>query len=138
MKFPICIEVSETGKHVEIQIPDIPGVVATATTFEKAYKAATEIAHEKLKSIAEKHGFAPRPSTWAKLRVDPKYEGKQWGLIEIDMMRYLGKTEKINITLPGYVIEMIDRYMQDHLTKSRSSFLTEAALEKLDRLAAEE
>ena len=138
MKYPICIEVDSTGKRIEIQILDIPGAVASATTFEKAYKAAIEVAHERLKSIAEKHGFAPRPTPWAKLRLDPKYEGKQWGLIEIDLMRYLGKVEKINITLPGYVIEMIDRYMQDHLTKSRSSFLTEAALEKLDRLAAEE
>ena len=138
MKYPICIELDETGKRVEVQIPDIPGAVATATTFEKAYKAAVEVAHERLKDIAEKHGFAPRPTTWAKLQLDERYKGKQWGLIEIDLTRYLGKVEKINISLPGYVIGMIDKYMQDHLTRSRSSFLTEAALEKLDRLAADE
>ncbi len=138
MKYPICIDIIDNGKKIQIQIPDIPGATASATTFEKAYKAATEVAHERLKSIAEKHGFAPRPTAWAKLQVDPKYQGRQWGLIEIDLMRYLGKVEKINVTLPGYVIDMIDQYMKDHLTKSRSSFLTEAALEKLDRLAAEE
>ena len=138
MKYPIAFSISEAGKQVEIQIPDIPGAVATGSTFEKAYKAATEVAHERLREIAEKHGFAPRPTTWAKLSIKPDYANKQWGMIEIDLTRYLGKTEKINVTLPGYVIEMIDRYMQDHLTKSRSSFLTDAALERLDRLAAEE
>ncbi|MDT3226962.1 MULTISPECIES: type II toxin-antitoxin system HicB family antitoxin [Pseudomonas syringae group] len=138
MKFPIAITLSENGKRVDIEIPDIPGAVATATNFEKAYKAVNEAAHERLIEIAEKHGFAPRPTTWAKLNARPEYAGKQWGLIEIDIMRYLGKTDKINITLPGYVIELIEKYIRDHHVKSRSSFLTDAALEKLDRLAPED
>jgi predicted RNase H-like HicB family nuclease len=138
MKFPIAITLSENGKKVDIEIPDIPGAAATATSFEKAYKAANEVAHERLTEIAQKHGFAPRPTTWAKLSARPEYAGKQWGLIEIDISRYLGKTEKINITLPGYVIDLIEKYMQDHHVRSRSAFLTDAALEKLDRLVPED
>ena len=42
-------------------------------------------------------------------------------------------TEKVNVTLPGYVIQRIDRYVREHKVKSRSSFLANAALEKLVR-----
>ena len=56
--------------------------------------------------------------------------GMGWGMLEIDITPYLGKTEKVNVTLPGYVIQRIDRYVREHKVKSRSSFLADAALEK--------
>ncbi|SER04328.1 HicB_like antitoxin of toxin-antitoxin system [Pseudomonas sp. NFPP19] len=52
-------------------------------------------------------------------------------MLEIDITPYLGKTEKVNVTLPGYVIQQIDRFVREHNIKSRSSFLADAALEKL-------
>jgi metal-responsive CopG/Arc/MetJ family transcriptional regulator len=54
-------------------------------------------------------------------------------MLELDISPYLGKTEKVNVTLPGYVIQRIDRYVREHKVKSRSSFLADAALEKLVR-----
>ncbi len=54
-------------------------------------------------------------------------------MLELDISPYLGKTEKANVTLPGYVIQRIDRYVREHKVKSRSSFLADAALEKLVR-----
>jgi len=55
-------------------------------------------------------------------------------MVEIDITPYLGKTEKVNVTLPGFVIQRIDRYVRDHNVKRRSSFLADAALEKLGRV----
>ena len=52
------------------------------------------------------------------------------GMLEIDISPYLGKTEKVNVSLPGFVIQRIDRYVRDHRIKSRSSFLADVALEK--------
>ena len=54
-------------------------------------------------------------------------------MLDIDVAPYLGKTEKVNVTLPGYVIQQIDRFVREHNIKSRSSFLADAALEKLGR-----
>ena len=56
-----------------------------------------------------------------------------WGMLSLDISLYLGKTEKVNATLPGYVIQRIDRYVREHKVKSRSSFLADAALKKLVR-----
>ncbi len=56
-----------------------------------------------------------------------------WGMLALDISPYLGKTEKVNATLPGYVIQRIDRYVRQHKVKSSSSFLADAALKKLVR-----
>jgi ribosomal protein L39E len=37
-----------------------------------------------------------------------------WGMLALDISPYLGKTEKVNATLPGYVIQRIDRYVRQH------------------------
>ncbi|BCQ61038.1 hypothetical protein PBOI14_27880 [Pseudomonas sp. Boi14] len=54
-------------------------------------------------------------------------------MLDIDIAPYLGKTEKVNVTLPGYVIQQIDRFVREHNIKCRSSFLADAAMEKLER-----
>jgi hypothetical protein len=51
-----------------------------------------------------------------------------WGMLNIDITPYLGKTEKVNVTPPGYVIQQIDRFVREHNIKNRSPFLTDAAL----------
>nr|WP_280634433.1 type II toxin-antitoxin system HicB family antitoxin [Pseudomonas eucalypticola] len=76
---------------------------------------------------------APTPTSAANHRSNPDFIGMGWGMIDIDISPYLGKTEKVNVTLPGHVIQRIDRFVRDHNIKSRSSFQADAALEKLGR-----
>ena len=75
----------------------------------------------------------PMPTSVADHHAHEDYAGMGWGMLELDISPYLGKTEKVNVTLPGYVIQRIDRYVREHKVKSRSSFLADAALEKLVR-----
>ncbi|MFC7420219.1 type II toxin-antitoxin system HicB family antitoxin [Iodobacter arcticus] len=60
--------------------------------------------------------------------VSIKYAGFIWGVVEMDVSRYLGKAEKINVTLPSLLI-----YRIDARTKNRSGWLAEAAIEKIAR-----
>ena len=76
----------------------------------------------------------PMPTSVADHYAHADYAGMGWGMLELDISPYLGKTEKVNVTLPGYVIQRIDRYVREHKVKSRSSFLADAALEKLVRV----
>ncbi|MGY3324360.1 hypothetical protein ACVWXD_003216 [Pseudomonas sp. TE3911] len=73
------------------------------------------------------------PTSVPNHRAHEDYAGMGWGMLALDISPYLGKTEKVNATLPGYVIRRIDRYVRQHKVKSRSSFLADAALEKLVR-----
>ncbi|MCY1559026.1 antitoxin of bacterial toxin-antitoxin system [compost metagenome] len=63
---------------------------------------------------------------------NPGYAGCTWALVDIDVTRYMGKAEKLNITLPGYLLNRIDEYVRSHPEqKSRSGFLAAAALKVL-------
>ncbi|MDE1167343.1 MAG: type II toxin-antitoxin system HicB family antitoxin [Pseudomonas sp.] len=133
MQYPICIEWGDEGTAIGIQIPDIPGAVTAGDTFEDAYNAAIEVAHIMLEEIVADTGEVPMPTSAAQHRSHPDLANMGWGMLEIDITPYLGKTEKVNVTLPGFVVKRIDRFVRDHSVKSRSSFLADAALEKLGR-----
>ena len=92
-----------------------------------------EVAHLMLQEIAAAGQAIPMPTSAAAHRSHPDFAGMGWGMLELDISPYLGKTEKVNVTLPGYVIQRIDRYVREHNVKSRSSFLADAAMEKLVR-----
>ncbi|SEK53783.1 Predicted nuclease of the RNAse H fold, HicB family [Pseudomonas sp. NFIX51] len=127
MHYPISIEWGDEHTATGIQIPDIPGAVTAGDTFEAAYSAAIEIAHVMLEELAREGQAIPLPSPTSTHRANPDFEGMGWGMLAID------KTEKVNVTLPGYVIQRIDRFVREHNIKSRSSFLADAAMEKLGR-----
>lgn len=133
MQYPICIEWGDESIAVGIQIPDIPGAVTAGDTFEEAYAAAVEVAHIMLEELASAGASLPMPTSAATHRNNPDFAAMGWGMLEIDITPYLGKTEKVNVTLPGFVVQRIDRFVRDHNVKSRSSFLADAAMEKLGR-----
>ncbi|WP_252177473.1 type II toxin-antitoxin system HicB family antitoxin [Endozoicomonas sp. 4G] len=131
MKYPIAIEWGDDEHATGIAIPDIPGAITAGDTYEEAYKGAVEVAHIMLEEMVGNGEEVPLPSPVKDLMVNPDYEGWGWGLIEVDLSPYLGKTEKINVTLPGVLVNKIDSYVKSHDVKSRSAFLADAAMEKL-------
>jgi predicted RNase H-like HicB family nuclease len=134
MQYLIAIEWDDDTTAIGIQIPDIPGAVTAGDTFEEAYNAAVEIAHICLEELVSDGHPVPMPSSARVYHGHDDFVNMGWGMVEIDITPYLGKTEKVNVTLPGFVIQRIDRYVRDHNVKSRSSFLADAALEKLGRV----
>jgi len=56
-----------------------------------------------------------------------------WALVPVDINRYLGKTEKINVTLPSTLIHMIDEKVAANKKryKNRSNFLATLAEREL-------
>ncbi|WP_033748594.1 type II toxin-antitoxin system HicB family antitoxin [Pantoea sp. NGS-ED-1003] len=55
--------------------------------------------------------------------------------VDVDITKYLGKSERINITMPHLLIEKIDKAVgQDSRYTSRSHFIAEAARKELSHL----
>lgn len=47
-----------------------------------------------------------------------------FGFVDVDITHLLGKAEKINITMPAYLIKRIDEFSSQHKNyKSRQRFL---------------
>ena len=68
----------------------------------------------------------PTPQPLANRQADPEFAGWVWALVDVDISRYQGKSEKINITLPKRVLARVDEYAKAH-GETRSGFLARAA-----------
>ncbi|GHB19401.1 type II toxin-antitoxin system HicB family antitoxin [Salinicola rhizosphaerae] len=135
MQYPIAIEWGDDQHATGIVFPDIPGAVTAGDSVEQAYELAVEVAHIQLEEMVSAGQSIPMPGNIEQHRKNPEFEGWGWGLVEIDVTPYLGKTEKVNVTLPGSLVRRIDDYVTLHGVKSRSAFLTTAALHELDNRA---
>jgi len=62
-----------------------------------------------------------------------EYKGGIWALIEINLSQISGKAKRINITLPGRILNLIDRYAKNHAMKNRSAFIADATLSYIAR-----
>ena len=71
----------------------------------------------------------PLPTDMAKHQQNPDFAVNYiWAIVDIDVSRFMGKAEKINVTLPSRLIHLIDnRVTKDSRYKSRSGFLAAGA-----------
>ncbi len=112
-----------------VEVPDIPGCFSAGEDLDNAIAMAREAIEGHLELLAQDQQQIPKASLVSVHAANPAYAGCTWALIDIDITRYLGKAEKLNITLPAYLLTRIDAYVQNHPEhKSRSGFLAEAAL----------
>lgn len=136
MHYPIAIEVGDEQHAYGVVVPDLPGCFSAGDTFDEAIANAREAIEGHLESLSE-HGDPIPTATAIQQHLDnPDFTGWIWAAVEIDMTPYLGKSHKINVTLPDLLIKRIDSTVAKHGDyKSRSGFLARAALHELERHA---
>jgi len=132
MRFPVALH-SDNGKQFGVTVPDIPGCFSAGGSEDDALDNAKEAILGHLELLAEMGEEIPAAQSIAIHRGNTDLDGAVWGFVEVDITPFLGKAEKINITVPSLVLRQIDRYVQEHPAeiRSRSAFLTEAALERM-------
>ncbi len=125
MKYAVVVH-HDKGSAFGVSVPDLPGCFSAGESFDEALENAVEAIEFHLGGLAEEGLEIPRPQPVDAHLENPDYAGGTWGFVDIDLTPYLGKTEKINVTLPSAVIRRIDAKY-----KNRSRFLAEAALKAL-------
>jgi hypothetical protein len=70
----------------------------------------------------------PSPRPLSEHQADPDLAGAVW--VVFDVEKYLGRAEKINITVPTRLLRRIDEYAKSH-GETRSGFLTRAAVQAM-------
>lgn len=132
MLYPIAIEPGDDSRAFGVVVPDIPGCFSAGDTLDEAIANAREAIDFHLDGLAEDNAEIPVASSFAKHQANPEYAGWIWAVVEVDVMRYLGKAEKINITLPASLIRRIDEFVSRHPEyRSRSGFLAQSALDRI-------
>lgn len=132
MLYPIAIEPGNDSRAFGVVVPDIPGCFSAGDTLDEAIANAREAIDFHLDGLAEDNAEIPVASSFAKHQANPEYAGWIWAVVEVDVTRYLGKAEKINITLPASLIRRIDEFVSRHPEyRSRSGFLAQSALDRI-------
>lgn len=134
MHYPIAIEVGDKEHAYGVVVPDLPGCFSAGETFDDALVNAREAIEGHLEVLAEYGDAIPTATEIEQHISNPDYAGWVWATVDVDVSPYLGKSQKINVTLPDLLIQRIDRTVgEKNGYKSRSEFLAQAALHELER-----
>ena len=133
MRYPVAIH-HEENTSFGVTIPDIEGCFSAGDTFDEALNNAEEAIKAHLGYLSEEGIFAPSSTNIQDHQLNNDYDNAIWGFVDVDITRYSGKTEKINATLPTSILIKIEEEVKLGRVKSRSAFLTEATLNKLNAI----
>jgi len=70
----------------------------------------------------------PAPKTAEYHQNNSDYAEGIWALVTVDLSKLSGKTRRVNITLPERVLNVMDKYANEH-GETRSGLIAEAAVE---------
>lgn len=132
MLYPIAIEAGDDNTAFGVTVPDLPGCFSAGESMDEAVANAKEAITGHIELLVEMGADIPALSTLNVLAQNPEYAGYTWALVDVDLTRLLGGSEKINVTLPKSLIDRIDRCVASNPEfKSRSGFLAQVALERI-------
>jgi predicted RNase H-like HicB family nuclease len=134
MKYPLALH-TDDGVKYGVTVPDIPGCFSAGDTLDEAIENAVEAIEGHLECLAEEGEAIPAAGTIADHKANPDFKDAIWAVAAIDVTPFLGKAEKINITVPRLLLRQIDDYVNEHKAEagSRSGFLAQAALKVLGK-----
>jgi len=129
MRFALALHTDDGAKY-GVTVPDLPGCFSAGDTFDEAIEMAREAIDAHCELLAAKGLDIPAPRPLAQHQANPDLAGAVWVVIEVDVEQYLGRAEKVNITVPARLLRRIDEYAKRH-GESRSGFLTRAAVQAM-------
>nr|WP_257215380.1 type II toxin-antitoxin system HicB family antitoxin [Pusillimonas noertemannii] len=125
MRFPVVLH-TDDGTRYGVSVPDLPGCFSAGDTLEEALEQVKEAIDLHLEGLVEDGDDLPLPQPIAQHRGNPDFADGIWALVDVDVSRFDGRSEKINITVPRRILAKIDSYAKAH-GATRSGFLVEAA-----------
>lgn len=129
MRYPVVIH-TDDNKSFGVIVPDVPGCFSAGDSIEDAIANVEDAIHEHLEILAEEGEYPQVPSPINVLQDNPDYVDGVWAFANIDTTAYMGKTEKVTITLPSLLVKRVDSFVKNAKNpgaKNRSQFLAESA-----------
>ena len=109
------------------EVPDLPGCYSAGTTLSEALEETREAIYAHLEGMAKDGEVAPEPSDLSNIQAADDYaDATTFAAVEIDFNKVSVETERVNITLPKWLISSIDAS-----EPNRSRFLAESAIKAL-------
>ncbi len=123
----------DTDSHFGVSFPDFPGVVTAGTNLDDARSMAEEALTFHIEGLVEDGEAIPEPSALEEVMSDP--DNRSGVAILVSVKNGQLKAVRVNVTLPGDILEQIDKYAEAH-DYTRSGLLTQAAKKMMAEAAA--
>lgn len=130
MEFPIAIHKDE-GSVYGVTVPDVAGCHSWGDTIEDAIRNAKEAVESHISTLVEcgeEVNFSISSIDALSKKAD--YAGAIWAIVDVDPSKFDTKPERVNISLPRFVLKKIDSHADKH-RETRSGFLARVALEAI-------
>lgn len=128
--YVICLEKVEDGYVVSV--PDIPGCFSAGDTYEEAQQNVAEAIVFHIEGLMQEGEPIPLSKGYASYKDNPDFQGMELTTVPVDLKHLLGKTEKINVSMPSLLVRRIDNFIKKSPQyKNRSDFLTQVASERI-------
>ncbi len=142
MKYAIIFSPSSEKKDgtYQVSVPDLPGCSINTDSIDLGLEKISQSIKSHLAILAE---YGEKISS--ALSIDKHqqqyavehphtYSQAFWAIVDIDITAYLGKSHKINVTLPELLIKQIDaKVSKSSAYKTRSGFIASACLVELGK-----
>lgn len=126
------MERGDSDKSFGVLFPDIPGCFSAGDTFEEAITNAKEALLGYLEVCHLDDEPLPVAGNIDDHMKNPDFNQYIWSFVEVDITPFLGKSKKVNVTLPESLIKQIDAIAASNPAyKTRSGFLAIAASHEL-------
>lgn len=128
MEIPVAI-FKDQGSVYGVNVPDVPGCHSWGETIDDALKNVKVAIYSHVETLRELE--QPVEITQSRIEAlagDPQYAGAIWALVDVDLAKLDTKPERINISIPRFVLSKIDSFaVARHET--RSGVIARAALQ---------
>lgn len=140
MKYAVVFSNIQNSENYQVMVPDLPGCSVNVETIDLGLEKISQSIKSHLAILAEYGEKIPTALSIDKHRkqyaIDNPHTYAQafWAIIDIDITAYLGRSHKINVTLPEILIKQIDECVsKDEAYKTRSGFIASACLRELGK-----
>ncbi|WP_371379396.1 type II toxin-antitoxin system HicB family antitoxin [Thalassotalea aquiviva] len=134
MRFPIVLLFNPESSDYKVTVPDLPGCECRSKSIDKGLDEILAVIESHLSLLSEYGEDIPVATSFENHVGKIEYRGGVWAIVDIDITPFLGKSHKINVTLPELLIKKIDdRVSVSPEYKTRSGFLACAAINELKK-----
>lgn len=134
MKYILLIKRIEGSHKYSVNVPDLPGCKTEADTMTDGIEKINHVISEHLNILAEYGEDIPQGKSIDHHMENCTEQSPIWAVIDFDILPYLGKSHKINVTLPELLIKKIDdRVSKTPEYKTRSGFIAASCLAELNK-----
>jgi predicted RNase H-like HicB family nuclease len=102
----------DADSHFGVSFPDFPGVITAGVTLDDARAMAEEALALHIEGLLEDGEAIPEPSALEEVMSDPN--NRTGVAILVSMKSAQTKAVRVNVTLPGDVLEQIDKCAEAH------------------------